>query len=466
MRLQFLGANKQVTGSCYVLEAAGLRLMIDCGMFQERQFLARNWDTTYAPDEPIDYLLLTHAHLDHCGLIPRRVAQGFDGPILTVEPTVDLARIIMLDAGRIQEEDAAYKKKRHKKEGRRGKYPEIPLYTAQDAEKSLPLLRGVTYEEPISLNDRVTVTFYEAGHILGSACLEIVVTETGATRRVVFSGDLGQWETPLVGNPSLLKEADYVVMESTYGDRNHKEAGTVDDQLADVVNAAVKRGGNLVIPTFALERAQELIYYLGRLIDTGRIPAVRVFLDSPMAVDITEVFHRHCRYLDDQTRCGFESGTPALRFTGLKLVRDVKDSIALNNMGGTNVIMAGAGMCTGGRIKHHLRANITRPESTILFVGYQAQGTLGRQILDGSPQVRIHGRQWPVRAKIAQIFGLSAHGDHDDLLHWLGGFRRAPRRLFLTHGEEEAAEALARSVEKRYGWTVTVPDYQEAYPLD
>ncbi len=466
MRLHFLGANKQVTGSRYRLEAAGLNILIDCGMFQERPFLKRNWNDPPFPPESIDFLLLTHAHLDHVGLVPRLVSQGFNKPIITVEPSVDLAEIVMLDAARIQEEDAQYKAKRHQKEGRRPKHTASPLYTVNDAKKALPLFRGVKFREPVQLNDQVTVTFREAGHILGSAFLEIAVKQNNATRRIVFSGDLGQWSTPLINDPTPLDTADCVVMESTYGDRSHKDAGTIEEQLANIITDTTQRGGNVVIPTFAVERAQELIYYMGKLIESQRIPTLPVYLDSPMAINVTELFHRYCRYLNEESRCNFEQRqTPDLKFPSLRLARTAKESIAINNIKGTNIILSSSGMCTGGRIKHHLRRDITNPNATILFVGYQAQGTLGRQIVNGDPEVRIHGRHWPVKAKIAQIFGMSAHGDRDDLLHWLTAAKQPPKQLFLTHGEEDAATALAATIKEKLGLKVTVPDYEQTIDL-
>ena len=442
-----------------------MTLLIDCGLFQEREFQKRNWEPSPVAPESIDQVLLTHAHLDHCGLLPRLVAQGYRGSILTTPPSVDLAQIIMLDAGRIQEEDAQYKKKRHQREGRKAKYPEIPLYTAQDAKRVLPLLQGVPYDQPTSLNDHVTATFHEAGHILGSAYLELTVKEADQTRRLVFSGDLGQWDKPLINDPHVLECADYVVMESTYGDRSHKDAGAIDDQLARIIHDTAQRGGNVVIPTFAVERAQELIYHVGQLVKAGRIPELPVYLDSPMAVDVTEVFHQHCQYLDEESRCRLERDTSTLKFPGLHLVRHKQDSIAINSMRGPKVIMSSSGMCTGGRIKHHLRQNITRSDSTLLFVGYQAHGTLGRQIVDGRSKVRIHGQMWPVNAKVEQIHGFSAHGDRDDLLRWLEGCQQPPKKLFLTHGEEEAALALAKTLENQLHCPVHVPRYQESVEL-
>ncbi len=460
MRLQFLGAARQVTGSRYVLEAGGLRLMIDCGMFQERQFLERNWDLGSVPSESIDHLLLTHAHLDHCGLIPRLVSGGFDAQILTVEPSVRLAEIIMLDAGRIQEEDAAYKKKRHAKERRRGPRPVKPLYTEQDAQKAVPMLRGVPYGEAVKLNDQVTITFHEAGHILGSAILELNIASKGTSKRVVFSGDLGQWGKPLIRDPALLDGADVVVMESTYGDRNHKDAGDVQTQLADVVNDTHRRGGNLVIPTFAVERAQELVYHIGKLVHANLIPDMMVYLDSPMAVNVTDVFAQFPNYLDAATHKLFQEGRRPLRFDGMRLVRSVEESKAIKRKTGSSVIMSASGMCTAGRIKHHLKHNITRSDSTVLFVGYQSPGTLGRLILDGARTVRIHGQHHPVRAKIAQIHGFSAHADRDDLLRWLGHFSKMPQHIFLTHGEMDAATALSSSIESELGWKAVVPPYR------
>ncbi len=465
MKLHFLGANQQVTGSRYLLEAGGLRIMIDCGMFQERSFLNRNWEECPVPPSTIDVLLLTHAHLDHVGLIPRLVVQGFTGPIYTVEPSVELARIILLDAGKIQEEDAAYKKRRHMKEGRRGKYPEVPLYTAEDAEKSLPQFKPVRFEQTLELSPNVKAIFHEAGHILGAASIELRVTENNQTRTIVFSGDVGQWHKPLITDPKLAPKADYIVLESTYGDRDHPPETRVDQELARIVRETAGRGGNVVIPTFATERAQELMYHFSKIVHGDQIPDLKIFLDSPMAIDVTDVFKRHRHYLDDETRKMFEEGTPPLHFPGLRMTRNSEDSRAINYERMPCIIMASSGMCTGGRIKHHLRQNLTREESTIVFVGYQANGTLGRQILNGAREVRIHGRLWPVRARIEEIYGLSAHGDRADLLHWLSGAGQSPRHVFLTHGEESAANALANTIKDRLGLPASVPAYQQVVEL-
>lgn len=410
-------------------------------------------------------LLLTHAHLDHCGLIPRLVAEGFRGPIITVQPSVQLAQIILMDAASIQEEDAAFKKKRHRKENRRGRHPEIPLYTREDAQQALKQFKGVTYDEPVTLDHGVAVVFREAGHILGSAMLELSICEGDATTRLAFSGDLGQWDKPLIGDPQFIERADYVVLESTYGNRTHKEDGGVQEVLRDTIQETVRGGGNLLIPTFAVERAQELMFHISRLIHNDQIPRIPIYLDSPMAVDVTEVFQNCAAYLDEQSTRLFAEQQAPLRFPGLHLVRSAQESKQINKTRGPAIIMSTSGMCTAGRIKHHLAHNIDRAASTILFVGYQANGTLGRQILEKRRTVRIHGRHYPVKARIARLHGLSAHGDRDDLLRWLDHFSHPPKRLFLTHGEKQGALSLARAIEQRYDYKAAVPTYQEVVEL-
>ena len=465
MKLQFLGAARQVTGSRYYLQAGGAKILVDCGMFQEREYLDRNWEPSPVPPKAIDALVLTHAHLDHCGWTPRLVNEGFRGSILATSASADLVELILRDSAEIQMEDAAYKKRRHQKERRKGKHPEVPLYTTNDVQRTLPLVETIPYGQAAKINGDVQVTFHDAGHILGSAVVEVTVSDGGRLHRLLFSGDLGQWDQPILRDPTLFHEADFVVMESTYGDRNHDKHEGIEPQLERVINATIRAGGNVVIPTFAVERAQELMFYVSRLVRADRIPDVPIFLDSPMAVDATEIFRRHRECFDQQTWQMISSGEPPLRFPGLRMVRKVQDSKAINDLNQPAIIMATSGMCTAGRVKHHLRRNITRPESTVLFVGYQVRGTLGRQILEGHPQVRIHGRQWPVRARIEQIHGFSGHADRDALLRWLAAFKTPPRRLFLTHGEEEAALSLADHVRDEMGWQVTVPEYQQEVDL-
>ncbi|MHC4383466.1 MAG: MBL fold metallo-hydrolase RNA specificity domain-containing protein [Planctomycetota bacterium] len=465
MKLRFLGANRQVTGSRYLLEAGGLRLLVDCGLFQQREDAHHNWEPSPVAPGDVDRVLLTHAHLDHSGLLPKFVAEGYTGPVLTTPASMELSQIVLEDAARIQEEDAAYKKRRHEKEGRRGRYPEVPLYTGADAAAALRLFERVSYGEPVALNEHVRAVYHDAGHILGSAMVEVVAREDGNSRRVVFSGDIGPWTRPLSHDPTVFAEADYVVMESTYGDRDHVDAEPIPDALSRIINDVVERGGNVVIPTFAIDRAQTVLFHLGELVRARRIPRLTIFVDSPMAVDVTTLYKGYRHLLDEEAQRLFERGEHPFQFPGLHFVRSRDESRAINSIHGTCVVMAGSGMCTGGRVKHHLRHNISRPESTVLFVGFQARGTLGRQIADGENQVRIHGRRQPVNARIEQLQGLSAHADRTDLMRWLGHFTSPPRRLFLTHGEPQASDALADLVRAQLGWDVQVPEYGASVEL-
>ncbi len=466
MKLHFLGANRQVTGSRYCLEISGRRILIDCGMFQEREFEHRNWDNCPLEASSIDLVIITHAHIDHVGLLPRLVRQGFKGRIVATLPTVDLTEIMLKDAAHIQMEDVKYKQKRHKKQGHVSPHPYEPLYDDQDAIAAVRLLDGVPYNTPIDLLEGVSVIFQEAGHILGSATLRLSVrTSTGETRQLVFSGDIGQWGKPLIRDPQPVEVADYLIMESTYGDRNHADAGDVETQLHDICAATLKRGGKVIIPTFAVERAQELMYHLSGLVHARRLPDVPIFLDSPMAVDVTEIFRNHRDAYDEATWQRISSGIPPLRFPGLHMVRTTEESKSINRVDGPAIIMSTSGMCTAGRIKHHLKNNISNPLNTLLFVGYQGQGTLGRLILDGKPFVRIHGQEHSVKANVARIFGFSGHADRDALLRWATAIHRQPRRTFLTHGEEPSSQSLAKALRKSQ-WDVDVPAYCSAVDLE
>lgn len=458
--IKFLGAARQVTGSSFLLSYGDKNLLIDCGLYQERDYLVRNWEKFPFPPEKISYVLLTHIHLDHCGLLPKFVREGFQGKILTTTASRELLPIMLLDSARIQEEDAAYKKKRHEKEGRRGPYPEIPLYTVKDAENVFPLVENIPYEQEIDLLPGLSVKFHDAGHIVGAAMIEINLDLHGEKRKIIFSGDIGQWDKPIVRDPSVFTQADFIVMESTYGDRNHEDEGSIPELLTQIVNETVAKGGKLVIPTFAVERAQELLYHFSRLVRAGKIPTLPVFLDSPMAVDVTEVFLNHTAIMDNETRKLLTQNESPFRFPGLRFVRTVEESKAINKVQGPCIIMAGSGMCTGGRIKHHLAHNISRPESTILFVGYQARGTLGRLIIEGKDEVRIHGVYHPVRAQIKQIHGFSAHADQRGLLKWLSFLEKPPLKVFLVHGDEEVIQVLAQEIKKK-GWDVVVPHFKE-----
>jgi len=461
IKLSFLGAARNVTGSRYLLEAKGHRFLIDCGLYQERDFRTRNWDPFYVPPDTLNGVLLTHAHLDHCGLLPKLVREGFKGKIYCTPATAEIAKIILLDAGYIQEEDAAFKRKRHKKEGRSGPHPVVPLYTKKDAEATLAYFSPVGYHKAIQIGDGIEACFYEAGHILGSTNIKFKVTQNGESRSILFSGDIGRWETPILLDPTIFEEADYVVMESTYGNRLHGDREHIDDELEEIINTTHKAGGNILIPSFAVERSQEILYYLNQLLNEDRIPHLMVFMDSPMAINVTNVFENHPELFDQDMLELVRRHESPFDFQGLKMTRTVDQSKAINHIRGTAIVIAGSGMCTAGRIKHHLANNIFRPESTVLFVGYQAVGTLGRRILDGDKEVRILGKYHPVRARVAQISGFSAHADRNELLKWISGLNKSPRHVFITHGEVEAATAFAEFLTEQKGWEISVPAYQD-----
>jgi metallo-beta-lactamase family protein len=474
--IRFLGAARNVTGSCYLVEHAGRRVVVDCGLFQERKYRKRNWAPFAVDPESIDALLLTHAHLDHCGLLPKLVREGFDGPIYCTPATAEIAGIVLLDSARIQEEDAEFKRRRHEREGRKGPHPEKPLYTEEDAERTLPLFRTIGYGKTTRIVDRLSASFHEAGHILGSTMIRLELHGAPGSRRsgeagpdgqrsIVFSGDIGQWDKPIIEDPTVFPEADYLVMESTYGDRTHEDPGEIEDLLADAVNTTNRAGGNLLIPSFALERTQEVLYHLNRLLQADRIPHLMVFVDSPMAISVTDVFKDHPELFDEPMRKLMKEGHSPFGFSGLTMTRSVDQSKAINHIRGTTIIIAGSGMCTGGRIKHHLVHNISRSESMVLFVGYQAEGTLGREILRGAKQVRILGYMRRRHARIRRISGFSAHADQSALLRWLGGLKRPPRRLFLTHGEADAIEVLSDKIQQEKGFTPYAPEYDERVEL-
>lgn len=463
-KLSFLGAAQNVTGSKFLLEASNTRILVDCGLYQERKFKQRNWEPFPYDPSSIDIMLLTHAHVDHSGLIPKLVRDGFDGKIYCTHATADIARIILLDAAHLQEEDAAYKKKRHQKEKRKGPYPETPLYTTADAEASFPHFSGVGYRETVNLAEGITATFHDAGHVFGSSTIDVSVTENGEKRNILFSGDVGRDDKPILKDPYEYSDIDYAVVESTYGDRVHEEPMDISEKLAEIINSTVEAGGNIIVPSFALQRAQEVLYYMNELLIANKIPDIPVFLDSPMAIRITEVFKRHKELYDKEMAQLVSDKKSPFDFPGLQMVQTSEESKALNYLKAPAMIIAGSGMCTGGRIKHHLVNNITRPESTVLFVGYQAVGTLGRSIVDGIKKVRILGQRYPVRARIAEISGFSAHADRNEILEWLGGI--SPRRVFVVHGETKSAKEFGKFLRQQKGWKVSVPIYGESAALD
>lgn len=461
-KLTFLGAAGTVTGSRYLLDIAGKRLLVDCGVVQERNLADRNWAPFPVPPSSIDAVLLTHAHIDHCGYLPRLVRDGFRGPIHGTLPTAEIAKTVLMDSARIQAEDLAFKSKRHAREQRQSPHPPDPLFTVNDVEACCSRFVPAAYHHPVTPVPGVTLTFQDAGHILGSASIRV----ESEGRSLLFSGDIGRWNRPILEDPDYCPPSDYIVMESTYGNREHGPTNQIEDQLGTVVHDTITRGGNLVIPTFAIERAQEVLYYLSSLSRAKRIPPLTVFVDSPMAVTVTQIFERHTRMLDAEMNRLVQEDRSPFHFAGLKMIQTVDESKAINTIKGTAVIMAGAGMCTGGRIKHHLANNLSRKESTILFVGYQAAGTLGQLIQNGVTPVRLFGQSLPVRAKVHSIPGFSAHADRNELLQWVSRVETRPRHVFVTHGEPEAARTFATTLHDRKGWTASAPKFGDAALLD
>jgi metallo-beta-lactamase family protein len=465
-KLSFFGAAQNVTGSCYLVEANGARILIDCGLYQERALKSRNWDDFPVPADTLDAVLLTHAHLDHCGRLPKLVKEGFRGKIFCTPATSEIAQIIMKDSAYLQEEDIKHKKARHERQGKTSPFPYKPLYTQADVEQTVPLLMPVRYKTAVPVADGLSAEFREAGHIFGSTSIRLTAEQNGESRSILFSGDVGRWNLPIINDPDPFDEADYVLIESTYGDRTHGETKEVAGELARIINETNKAGGNIIIPSFAVERTQELLYHLNGLLREDRIPHLVAFVDSPMAIRVTEVFKKHPELFDAETRELLVKGTHLCDLPGLTLSNTTEQSKAINHIKGTVLIIAGSGMCTGGRIKHHLKNNISRPESTILFVGYQAAGTLGRVILDGTDPVRIFGEEHEVNARIEKISGFSAHADCDELIRWISALKKPPRRVFITHGEPAAAGAFQKRLTEKTGWHCTVPEYRQEIALD
>lgn len=466
IKLQFFGAARNVTGSCFLVETNGRRLLIDCGLYQERKLRYRNWDNFPVPADSIDAVLLTHAHLDHCGRIPKLVKEGFNGPIYTTTATAEITGIVMLDSAHIQEEDIKYKQKRHQRENRKSPHPYEPLYNTKDAQAAIELLSPVEYRNPLSLGEGLDAEFYEAGHIFGSSFIELRVKQNREQRRMLFSGDVGRENLPILKDPARFTAADYIVVESTYGDRLHETAKSIPDALEKVVNDTCKRGGNIIVPSFAIERSQEMLYHMNTLLQADRIPRIPVYLDSPMAIKVTEVFMRHPELFDAEMAALLRKGQDPCDFPGLTMTRTVEESKAIKDAESPKMIIAGSGMCAGGRVKHHLKDSISDPDSTVLFVGYQAVGTLGRVILEGTNPVRIHGESFPVKALIEQIHGFSAHADLNELTDWLSSIENQPRKAFVIHGEEQPARKFSEQIESRYGWNTVVPEYGDEYLLE
>jgi len=460
LKLSFHGADRDVTGSCHLVECAGRRLLIDCGLYQgSRQIAEENAGDFGFDPAGIDFVLLTHAHLDHCGRLPLLAKRGFRGEIIATMATQELARLVILDAAHLQEDEA--RSDSHRPRHGAGNKPAEPLFTSADALKSLESFkRSARYGEPIDLAEGVRATFVDAGHILGSASILLELTEAGRTLRLLFSGDLGNAGNPLLLTPAPPPRADVVVIETTYGDRLHKPMDASIHELYGAISDTLGRGGNVVIPTFALERAQDLLFMLSQGIAKDQlVPSMQVFLDSPMAITATEIFARHLDDLQPEAARLFRKDRDPLALPGLHFTRERAESVALNNVRGA-IIMAGSGMATGGRVQHHLKHNISRQECSVIFVGFAAKGTLARQIIDGQNPVQILGDDIPVRAGIHTINGFSAHADQAELLEWHGHTGAA--RTFLTHGEEDAMQAFASRLGKTQ---VQMPALNQSFDL-
>ena len=464
MKLRFYGADRCVTGSCHCLEVNGKHILVDCGLQQGRDEI----DNTALPFHPgsIDVVLVTHAHIDHSGRVPMLIKNGFQGRILTTRLTAQLMSIMLQDSAHIQESDAEYKNRKNRRAGRP---EEEPLYTVADAQRVPEFIDTCEYDQPVHLCDGVDAVFIDAGHLLGSASIRLTLTEGGETRTIVFSGDIGNVDQPIIRDPQFFTGADYVVMESTYGDRNHTEVWSYTGQLAQIIDETLGKGGNVVIPSFAVGRTQELLYFIREIKDQGlvtSVPNFPVYVDSPLAKSATTIFCGDLRgYLDQDALELVKDGTHMFNFPGLHLTETVDESKSLNEDHTPKVIISASGMCDAGRIRHHLKYNLWRADSAVVFVGFQSPGTLGRTLLDGTPSVKLFGEDVAVRAKVVNFQGLSSHADHDHLLDWISHFKEPkPQHVFVVHGDREVAPVFAQTV-SQLGFTAHAPQYTEEYDL-
>jgi metallo-beta-lactamase family protein len=465
MKIKFLGAARAVTGSCFIVETDKVRFAVDCGMHQgNAEIEKRNWDVGVYDPAHIDFFLITHAHIDHSGLLPRMVQNGFRGPIYATEPTGDLVKILLLDSAHIQEVDTNWKMKKMQRYGKPANIE--PLYSTKDAEAVGPLIKTKTYNEIFSPVNGIKANFQDAGHILGAATLELFIEENGTSTKLVFSGDIGRRHQLLMEDPSIISEADFLFMESTYGDRNHKGEADSLNELAEAIRYSYSRGEKVVIPAFAVERTQEMLYSLYLLSRDGKLPKdMPVILDSPLAIKATEIFRRYRSYLDWETQSLLKNGEDPLDLPQLRFSSTTADSMQINEMRGSAIVISASGMANAGRIKHHLRHNLWRPGASIVFVGFQAEGTPGRKIVDGAKTIRIFNEDIAIKAKIWTINGFSAHAGQDQLLEWLGNFQNKKMPVFLVHGEFSAQDQLASLIREKLGFDVIIPEYLEEIRL-
>ena len=458
MQLQFLGAADTVTGSCYLLDTGRSKLLVDCGMFQgSKEIRERNYGKFLVSPTQVDFVLLTHAHIDHSGLLPKFYKQGFRGQVIAAPPTVDLCRVLLPDSAHIQEMEVE-RKNRKKKRAHRNLLK--PIYTVADAIECQAAFKTVAYNQDLQLTPEIRVRYLDAGHILGSAMIEIWVNQGGEEVKLVFSGDVGRKEHPLIKAPSTIKEADFLIVESTYGARKHKVGPDEKEQLHAVIWETYQKGGNLIIPAFAVARTQDLLYHLSLLNEEKRMPPMEIYIDSPLSTAATGIFLDHKNYFDSAAA---ELGEHVF-LRGVKYTKSSAESMSLNYVNNA-IIISASGMCEAGRIRHHLKYNLWRPESTVLFVGYQAEGTLGRRLVEDEKIIQLFGDEIAVRADIRSIEGYSAHADQDELLDWLRGFQKPPREVFVTHGEPVAARTLAGLIQTELGFKATLPAWRQTFDL-
>ena len=455
MKIQFCGATTGVTGSCHLITTENHKILLDCGQFQGGKAQEElNYEPFPFDPAEIEYLVLSHAHIDHCGRIPLLVKRGFKGKIYCTDPTADLLEVMLIDSGHIHEQEAEWQNRKNERAGR----PLVePLYTEKDAEDSLQYVVPVRYDQMVDLNDEMRVVFNDAGHILGSAIIELFISENDNVSKIVFSGDLGVMDRPILNNPTIIKKADCLIMETTYGNRLHPENALDVKRLMDIIRDTAKRGGNTIIPSFAVGRTQELIYELNRVIDTdseyrAAFENLKVYVDSPMAATATEVFKNNAQAFDEETKEYISKGDNPLDFKNLKFTRTSEESQWLNIDKEPKVIISASGMCEAGRIRHHLKHNLYDARNSIVFVGYQAEGTLGRNLLDGQKEVTLFGEKIQVNAQIHNLEGFSGHADQEGLMSWLKGFQKVPKQIFLVHGEPQSKIDFANLVKEELGY--------------
>ena len=461
-KLTFLGATGTVTGSRFQLEIDGKNLLIDCGIFQgSKELRLQNWENFPVPPASFDYVLLTHAHIDHSGYLPKFVREGFNGKIICTRATAELCEVMLKDSAHIQEEDARWANNK----GFSKHSPALPLYTSEDAEKAIALFQPIHYGDHFKLTENTRIKFHDSGHILGSALIDIKTKTDEMSRKILFSGDLGRPEMPVLNEPAQVYNVDYLILESTYGNRLHESGDPISD-FVEVIDRSMQRGGSLIIPAFSVGRTQTLLYLLRLLENEGKIPSYPIFVDSPMAIEALDIFEAHISDFDLYTRMQKMAGQDIFQPKNLRICRSKEDSISINQHKSGCIIISASGMVTGGRILHHLAQRLPDSRNTILLIGYQAEGTRGRTIQEKKETVKIHGAEVPIKAQIEMIDGFSGHADYNEMLAWLMPFNRPPKATFLVHGEADASQSLAEKIKQTYGWDVNIPQLGESFELE